>query len=271
MERRAPRPRSPQLTASDLELLSFVADHRFVLAAHARALLGVSKDAAEARLRRLTRAGLLGKGTLFHRQPAYYAITRRGLEAVHSDLAAPRIDTGTYLHDVGVAWLWLAAQRGAFGPPREVVSERQMRSHDASAEREDADGEPLAVRLGGAGPGGRERLHYPDLLLITAAGHRVAFELELTGKGRARREKILGGYAVDRRIDAVVYLVENSAIGRAVQASARRFGASSRVHVQDFRWGASERALKAQITAGPARAGADRVPMAAAGRRVSGR
>ena len=88
------------------------------------------------------------------------------------------------------------------------------------------------MRLGGVGPGGRERLHYPDLLLIDPGGRRIAIELELSSKGRGRREKILAGYAADARVDVVLYLVRDGRIGRSIQKSARRLGIGPLVHVQ---------------------------------------
>jgi hypothetical protein len=233
-DKRAPAPRA-RLTERDLRLLGFIADHRLVLAEHVRTLLDVSETAAETRLRSLTRSGYLRHRRLFHHQPGCYQITRQGLAAIGSGSRSPRLDLACYQHDVGVAWLWLAARSGAFGPVREVISERRLRSHDASPER---TGEPLGVRLGGYGPGGRPRLHYPDLLLVMAGGQRAAVELELTAKGRARREGILWGYAVDSWVDAVLYLIERPAIGRSIQSSARALGIADRVHVQPFRWSA---------------------------------
>ena len=91
--------------------------------------------------------------------------------------------------------------------------------------------EPLGIRLGGLGPGGKPRLHYPDLLVQTA-GCRVALELELSPKGRARREGILAGYGADRRIDAVFYLLESGAMAGAIRSAARRMGVAPLVHVQ---------------------------------------
>ena len=117
-----------------------------------------------------------------------------------------------------------------------------MRSEDAIAGLgADRVGDPktFGVRLGGYGPGGRPRLHYPDLLLVTPDGRRVAVELELSSKGRTRREKILRGYAADRDIDAVVYLVDNPAVGRAIRTSAARVGSSGRIQVQPVRWAGS--------------------------------
>jgi hypothetical protein len=114
-----------------------------------------------------------------------------------------------------------------------------MRSRDGAA---DAAGEltrqtRYGVRLGGFGAAGNERRHYPDLTVVTANGQRLAVELELSAKGRARRETILAGYAADVRFDAVLYLVDRSEVGRAVSASASRIGIRELVHVQKIQWG----------------------------------
>lgn len=218
-----------RITERDCRLLAFAAEHRLVLAPHVQALLGVSAGAASARLRALTQAGYLR----YERKlsgPGGYLIDRKGLGAIGSSLSRPReVDLACFKHDVGLAWLWLAASRGAFGELQDVVSERRMRSHDGCAE---GRSEPLGVRLPGVGPRGGDRRHYSDLLLETRTGHRVAVELELTPKSRVRREEILGGYASDARIDAVLYLVEKDSIGRAIASSAAAVGISSLVHVQ---------------------------------------
>jgi hypothetical protein len=229
-----------QLTARDLELLGFIAEHRLVLPRHAQVFLGVSAGTAYARLRRLTDAGYLVHDHKLYREPGYYQATRQGLAAVGVGYRPRPVDLNLYRHDVGTAWLWLAGRRGVFGPMRAVIGERRMRSQDGAAP---ATQEPFGVRLGGYGPGGRPRLHYPDLLFVTPKGKRIAVELELTGKGRARREKILSGYAADPRVDAVLYLVHhrNHPLARSIEDSARRAGIGSIVQVQPFRWGASHR------------------------------
>ena len=222
--------RAVQITDTDRALLRFAAEHRFVIAAQVAALLGVSEAAAEARLRRLGTGGHLRRHKELHRGPTWHQITRAGLRAVGSDLPAPRgFDLATHRHDAGLGWLMLTARAGRFGPLERIISERRMRSHDGRAE--DA-AQRYGVRLGGVGPGGRDRLHYPDLVVVTQTGHRVAFELELSTKEVARREGILAGYAADRRIDAVVYLVERASVGRAIERSAARMGISHLVRVQ---------------------------------------
>lgn len=246
MEQKPPRRRRPirkhsiRLTDRDRTLLAYMAEHRFVMTTQIAVLLGVSEAAADARLRALRGGRYLEREQPLAQEPAFHRIKAAGLRAAGSDLPAPRRpDLSAYRHDIGLGWLALAAERGRFGPLKDVISERRMRSHDGrvgdagaadvrSAERP----ERFGVRLGGVGPNGRERLHYPDLLIETASGHRVAFELELSTKSPAHREQILSGYAADRRIDAVVYLVERPAVGRAIERSATRVGAQDLLRVQ---------------------------------------
>ena len=235
-----------RLTERDQQVLSFLAEHRLALPPHVAVLLGTSARAATARLNKLANAGLLKCRPGFPGEPRWYQITDDGLAFIGSSLAPPRADLRTYEHDVGVAWLWLAARGGTFGPLQEIVGERRLRSSDGSRE---PGAEPLAVRLGGFGPHGRERLHYPDLVLRTADGRRVALELELTPKSRTRLETILAGYGADPRFDGVVYLVESTSVARSVQAAARRLGIAPLVHVQRVRSTVSTTATAAARTA----------------------
>jgi hypothetical protein len=181
-------------------------------------------------------------------------------------------------HDVGVAWLWLAAHRGAFGPLAEVVSERTMRSRDGSEAHATrvtgrSEHEPFGVRLSGHGPKGRPRFHYPDLLLVDRQGRRLAVELELSSKGRSRRHQIIGGYAFDRRVDAVLYLVSDQRVAREVQEAARRFGSERTVIVQRVRVGAGQVPTLGTVAArdGPRGSGRGRTPDRMSATRGGGR
>jgi hypothetical protein len=214
-----------RITERDQRMLAFAAEHRFVVTAQLATLLEMSVGAAATRLRALTAAGYLTDSRPLTDEPTLYQITTPGLRAIASDLTRPRaVDLARFRHDAGLAWLTVGAERGMFGPLAQIVSERRMRSLDAHG----ADaGETFGVRRANK-PG----LHYPDLLVITDSVHRVAFELELTTKSPRRREAILAGYAVDRRIDAVIYLVDTPQGRRAMQESVRRMGLDDRVRVE---------------------------------------
>ncbi len=219
-------------TENDLAVLAFAAEHHFVTRGQVAKLLGVKEDTAVRRLRRLATTGLMKHQTPFREGGGCWRITGAGLARIASKLKPSRVDLQYYEHTVGAAWLYLAAQSGRFGPLRELVSERRMRSHDGTPE---GRRKPLAVRVDGFAAGGRPRLHYPDLVFVDAAGRRVAVELELTGKRREERERILGGYAADARFDAVLYLVGKRAIGRNIQATARALGIEHMVHLRSVR------------------------------------
>ena len=213
----------------DRRVLAFAAEHRFIVAAQIAALLGATVRVGAKQIEDLSSGGRMRAVTGVSGEVAGHQITRAGLAALGSPLPAPRPpDLSAYHHDLGLGWLMLLAERGRFGPVREVVSERRMRSDDG---RRPDGALSHGVRLGGVGPGGRPRLHHPDMLLVTQAGHRVAFELELTGKATRRREGILAAYAADRRIDLVVYLVADVRTGRAIERSAARLGMSDLVRV----------------------------------------
>jgi len=220
------------LSERDLAVLELAAEHRVVQAAQIARLLAVSEGTARARLARLAAVGLVRAARPYDRQPQIHQITAAGLRATGSALAPPRLDLALLRHDLGLGWLWLAARDGAFGPLRELHSERAIRSREGlpgaalppAAER-------LAVAIGGYGPGGGRRLHHPDLVFVSAGGRRVGVELELSGKGKARLERIIAGYAIDTRYDLVIYLTDNPRIAEQVRSAARRAGALELVRV----------------------------------------
>ena len=180
--------------------------------------------AAAVRLRALTASGYRPTAPLADEPPL--PGHDAGLRAIASDLTRPRaVDLARFRHDAGLAWLTVGAERGMFGPLAQIVSERRMRSLDGRAP-------PPRRRSGCGGVGNGRGLHYPDLLVVTDSGHRVAFELELTTKSPRRREAILAGYAVDRRIDAVIYLVDTPQGRRAMQESVHKMGLGDRVRVE---------------------------------------
>lgn len=217
-----------------MRVLEFLAEHRVVVDWQVQAVLGCAPRTASRRLHKLADAGLIKRRRIFAGHPQACWISARGLRVLDSRLPAPEPDLNEYRHDVGLAWLWLAAENGTFGRLDGVVSEREMRSADRRLERPEAPraGGRYGIGVAAAGPRGGLSLHYPDLLLETATGHRVAIELELTAKGPRRLDRIMLGYASDARVDAVLYFCPTRAIGQRVLAAGRRAGISDRVQVR---------------------------------------
>lgn len=228
------------LTPADRELLAALAEHRVAVPEQAARWLGVGPAAAARRIRRLEQARLLERRRVFSRGSATLRISARGLREIDSPLGPPGLKLDEYRHDVGVTWLWTAAREGAFGPLRGCETERAMRSRDARLDRRastERSGPVLwadreGVGLGTYTPSGRPERHYPDLMLRTRDGRRVAVELELSGKGRRRLDRVLGAYASDRRVDRVLYLVADPRLGGEVTAAAARAGIADQVSVR---------------------------------------
>jgi len=219
------------LTAADLSVLGPLAEHRILIVPQVAALLGVSERTAVRRLKRLDDAGLVLHRQIFAGAPHAARITSPGLRAVGSELKAPSVNLNEYRHDVGVAWLWLAARAGSFGELTGMTSDRRMQAVDAAAVSAGGRAQ-WGVGVGMFGYHGTPQHHYPDLLLELASGHRAAVELELTSKSVRRMSRIMLAYASDARIDQVLYLVGNQRIAQRVTESARRAGIGDRVHVQ---------------------------------------
>lgn len=219
------------LSEREAALLALLGEHRLLIVPQLALLLGVSERTAVQRLKLLDQQRLLQLRPVFDRLPWAASITGRGLRALGSSMRAPQLNLNEYRHDVGVAWLWLAARSGRFGALSSLTSDRRMRVVDAAAV---ARGERprWGVGLGLLGPYGRPLHHYPDLMLELASGHRVAVELELTAKSSRRMGRIMTAYASDARVDHVLYLVETRSIANRVLAAAEHAGIPERVHVQ---------------------------------------
>ncbi len=201
------------LTERDLEIVRFigrvgVAEARQVAARwqredrrHNGATKGMPQSNAYRRLRGLEAHGLLERRRLLHGAPAVFLATREGLRLVGLELGARQVSAGGITHATEATWLALSLEE-EFGEQR-VVMEREIRALDGVAERP-----AYAVEAGGPLPGGRRRLHFPDLAIAPANGDRpLCVELELTTKGRRRLAEILRAYIRGRHVGGVRYYV----------------------------------------------------------------
>jgi DNA-binding Lrp family transcriptional regulator len=114
----------------DRRILEYAACHPVLLVSQMRSLLDVQEPVATERLDSLVAAGLIRHGLRLRHQRAGYQITGLGLREIGSELPVPRVDLRRYWHDVGVAWMWLAARKGRLGEVERVYCEREMRAAD---------------------------------------------------------------------------------------------------------------------------------------------
>jgi hypothetical protein len=224
----------------DREVLEFLGAHRLALADHLTVVLR-NRDLARQRLGHLLAAELVRRKRVMRSEPDCLQITRAGLSSIGSQLPPPEFDP-RYRHDVAVAWMWLAARGGAWGPTERIMTEREMRSSDERRSQEsqhagvDYDSSqhhaqsplPLGIRV----PDDDEsRLHYPDLLLIRGR-RRVAIELQLAAPSPQRLERVLSGYSADQRLSAILFAVVDPNIANAVRSTAVRLESPPVVHIQ---------------------------------------
>jgi hypothetical protein len=145
-----------------------------------------------------------------------------------------------------------------------ILSQREMRARDSApgadeqyrAQRiaaPDRSAPPFGVRVSDPGAAEPAEYHYPDLLLIVAAG-RIAIELALSSPGGQHLDSVLTGYASDPNIAAALYLIDNPTVGDVVEATAERLGLSTIITVQHATIG-YQHELDPVKTTGPARQG----------------
>lgn len=208
-----------RLTPGDVEVLRFVGRHRFATVLQLARWAGRSEKKMYPRLCGLRVHELVE----FHRpliERGVYVATRAGLSAAGLNLPPARVEIATFTHDRLVADFAVDLERDG----AEVVTEREMRHTDESADT--GDRPHYAVTLG---TGGR---HYPDLMVVGSSGRFGAVEIELSPKNRARRERILSGYARARHVESVTYHVGSAQIGDLVARSAVSLGIGDLVDVR---------------------------------------
>jgi hypothetical protein len=191
----------------DWDALGWIARFRFVDAAVLGLHLGVSKQQAGARVRRLERAGLVARGGTRGGTATWtITATRRGMRALGLPLRRPARTDIQRDHELGLAWLVTRLEARPDAPT--IKTERESRSAEA------ATGARHSVDV--YEPNGQTAKRWPDLVLEHATGHRVAVEFERTAKGASRLMRIVEGYRAADWFDEVVFLAGEAHVARAI-------------------------------------------------------
>jgi hypothetical protein len=201
-----------RITERDMAVVAWVGRQRFAEAAQVARRFGMDEGNLYRRLRGLVAAGLLAHRRVFHLQAGVYWATSAGLAAADLRLAPAGIDIRTYQHDrlaTGVA----VELEEEFGRAA-VKTERELRSHDATAAQP-------RYGISRSMSTGRRGLHFPDLAIEGVDGRPLAVEVELTAKGRARLDSIIGAYVRARHVAGVRYYVAPRAEQGLAKAIAR--------------------------------------------------
>ncbi len=192
-------------TQRDLRLLRWVAEQYAVSIPQLARLMGRSEHAARWLRARWQRAGWAQGRTLLIGRPVFVWLTRDGSRVAGAGFKVWQPNAGALAHIEAVNDVrLLVAQRR---PGAVWVCERELTAR------------PL--------PGAPSvRVHRPDAVVRVEGGRRVAVEVELTLKSRARLERIVGQLLGE--FDAVWYFAA-PAPARALEEIAERVG--SRLHV----------------------------------------
>ena len=198
-----PRAAGPQLTARDVEILSWIGRHGIVTVEQvgrrffARDGGDVGQWAAYRRLRKLEELRLLRRDATFWREPAVLRVTTAGARVADLDLAPAHIVLAEVHHTLLLVDLMEELLRQ--NPGATMVTERQIR---ALRFRELAKGSRRP---------GRGRI--PDGILHLNGGRTVAIELDLTSKRQRDIERIITGYKQER-YDAVWWFARPGLVPR---------------------------------------------------------
>jgi len=165
-----------QLTERDLEILEFINTFGFCAMPQLEARFGWSKPRNYQIVKRLLSANLLIHEKILHARHGIYRLTRKG--AGYTELPAlSRITLSSYNHSLAVTDVYLYLRQKY--PKAEWMSEREMVM------------DKYAAGLGKSG-------HLPDgILYLSSPGkkdQKIAVEVELRSKGKARLESIIKWY-----------------------------------------------------------------------------
>jgi hypothetical protein len=222
--------------AESATVLRFTAAHQCVVPDHIRALLDTDAARAATALNELVSEGLIRRNQAWHREPPQYQITAGGIEAIGSQLQQPRLETiRDYRHVVGVAWVTLAALRGAFGETELIITEREMRAADRAlgqADPEAANTARFGIPIQTVGQ--PRTVQYPDLL-IGAPGGQIAINLQSTMPGSRRIEAIINGYKHSPHVSLGLFLTNDPDIRDLISQLAAKLEMSESIRIQRAR------------------------------------
>lgn len=192
------------LTERDIEIMRYIHKFGYLAARHVTAAFKMHPKAAYRRLSIMTKSGYLRRVRPLAEEAGVYLLTEHGIEACDAGRGRARIRLHTFKHDLLVADIALAL--AATGGDR-WITERELRAG--------------AGGIGRPGP----RAHVPDGVLARS-GKRIAVEVELTAKPKARLEKLLRGYVRRTEYQQIWYFCKTKRQAEHIQDVARRIAPS---------------------------------------------
>lgn len=209
--RKNEKPAGVQLTERDVEVLGWIADQYAVRTDVIRWLLGNGTPLSDSRTRavvaRWQRAGVAESRRFFAGAPHAVWVTRAGMALVRSGWRSRPPTLSMLPHHHAVSQVRLAIERRGHGT--DWVCERVLYKQRATPDA-----------------------HVPDGTFRSSRGPITAVEVELMLKAADRLRDIVRDLTLDH--EAVLYVVGDGTIGRAVAKAATAIGETDRVHVVEL-------------------------------------
>lgn len=201
------RGNAPAEIERDWDALRWIARFRFVDAEVLGLHLGVSRQQASARVRRLEREGLVVRaGARGGSLTWTISATRRGMRAL--GLPPRRAARSDVDRDKELALAWLVTRLEQRAPDSTVLTERECRLAEAAG-RTSRSVEVIES-------GGRCRPHWPDLVIERPDGLRLAIEFVFHKTPSSRLASVVLAYRRTDRFNEVRLLVAEPSIARTV-------------------------------------------------------
>ena len=184
-----------QVTSRDIEVLRWINSNGVVTIEHIVTEYKISQKVAYRRMRQLSLQGLVLHHRYYYNQPGIYRVSRSGVALSEDSLPAlRRIPATTLKHDLLVTTV---SQQLRHHYNAAFITERQLRQ-----------------KMGKHGVGQREHVSDGHLMI---ADKTTAIEVELSLKGRRRRESIAHRYMANLDIEAVWYFCRSGPVYRKMK------------------------------------------------------
>jgi len=174
--------------------------------------MGWSEVAARSHARRLEQEGWLERCPMTRGDGSLFLATRKGVRVLGLPLTAACVPAPTWwAHDSACAWTaaWLTARGRCFLGSREILDDPSWSGQLEWLEHN----------------GYKRSSHRPDLIGFTPTGGRVAIEVELASKSKARLDTILQlhrSWIVSGQTGAVAYICRDEDACRRIAEAGDR-------------------------------------------------
>ena len=205
-----------QITSRDIRLFTWINGHGFVDAQQVQEWMGVSKQAAYLRLKKLEAMECVISRQLYGHSHALIMLDKKGHALANS--SAPRqtdIRIAELQHDLKLIDLLLDMKRK--DPDISIIPERELRYY---------------------GGWGDLKGHTPDAVFLNKAliedDKFIAIELETSQKSRQKLRTIIKHYARSRDIYRIHYYVEDPRIGNLIIKEAKKWYLEDFIDIIEF-------------------------------------